>query len=346
MQSYGSKELDASLLMIPLVGFLPASDPRIRGTVAAIERELAAGRLRAALPHPPQRRRRPAPPARASFCRARSGSSTATRCSAGTTTRTRSSSGSSASRTTSACSPRSTTRWRSGCSATSRRRSRIWRSSTRRSTCCRTCRRRCTAGTRRPIDQRCPKWCAAGSEPCTSAPSVSSRASGPSETQLAHEHVAVAVGVLEAAAREQQRLAANDGAVAVVHLRRDDQVDLRELVLEQHEDDAVRRRRPLPRDDHARDGDVRVVRLLARAPRSRAFPAAGAGASARADARRPRGSSCGSRRASAPRSSARAAPASRPSARAAARAASPLRPSRAPSSGAARGRAARAARAA
>jgi GH15 family glucan-1,4-alpha-glucosidase len=40
VQSYGSKELDASLLMIPLVGFLPASDARVRGTVAAIERGL------------------------------------------------------------------------------------------------------------------------------------------------------------------------------------------------------------------------------------------------------------------------------------------------------------------
>jgi len=39
-QSYGSKELDASLLLLPLVGFLPASDPRIRGTVEAVEREL------------------------------------------------------------------------------------------------------------------------------------------------------------------------------------------------------------------------------------------------------------------------------------------------------------------
>ncbi len=39
-QSYGSKELDASLLMIPLVGFLPATDPRVQGTVAAVEREL------------------------------------------------------------------------------------------------------------------------------------------------------------------------------------------------------------------------------------------------------------------------------------------------------------------
>lgn len=40
VQSYGSKELDASLMMLPLVGFLPASDPRIRGTVEAIERHL------------------------------------------------------------------------------------------------------------------------------------------------------------------------------------------------------------------------------------------------------------------------------------------------------------------
>jgi GH15 family glucan-1,4-alpha-glucosidase len=40
MQFYGSKKLDASLLMIPLVGFLPADDARVRGTVAAIEREL------------------------------------------------------------------------------------------------------------------------------------------------------------------------------------------------------------------------------------------------------------------------------------------------------------------
>ncbi len=39
-QSYGSKALDASLLMMPLVGFLPAQDPRVRGTVDAIGREL------------------------------------------------------------------------------------------------------------------------------------------------------------------------------------------------------------------------------------------------------------------------------------------------------------------
>ena len=41
-QTYGSKRLDASLLVLPLVGFLPADDGRMLGTVAAIERELYA----------------------------------------------------------------------------------------------------------------------------------------------------------------------------------------------------------------------------------------------------------------------------------------------------------------
>jgi GH15 family glucan-1,4-alpha-glucosidase len=39
-QEYGGEALDASLLMLPLVGFLPIDDPRVTGTVAAIEREL------------------------------------------------------------------------------------------------------------------------------------------------------------------------------------------------------------------------------------------------------------------------------------------------------------------
>ena len=42
VQSFGSEDLDASLLMIPLVGFLPHEDPRVRGTVDAIQRELMA----------------------------------------------------------------------------------------------------------------------------------------------------------------------------------------------------------------------------------------------------------------------------------------------------------------
>ncbi|HET9371037.1 MAG TPA: glycoside hydrolase family 15 protein [Vicinamibacterales bacterium] len=40
VQSYGSKEMDASLLLLPTVGFLPATDPRIRATIAAVERRL------------------------------------------------------------------------------------------------------------------------------------------------------------------------------------------------------------------------------------------------------------------------------------------------------------------
>ena len=40
VESYGSTMLDASLLLLPSVGFLPPEDPRIRGTIAAIERHL------------------------------------------------------------------------------------------------------------------------------------------------------------------------------------------------------------------------------------------------------------------------------------------------------------------
>ena len=40
VQSFGSDALDASLLLLPLVGFLPINDARIAGTIAAIEREL------------------------------------------------------------------------------------------------------------------------------------------------------------------------------------------------------------------------------------------------------------------------------------------------------------------
>jgi GH15 family glucan-1,4-alpha-glucosidase len=42
-QAYDSPRLDASLLMIPLVGFLPPTDPRVAGTVRAIEQELVRG---------------------------------------------------------------------------------------------------------------------------------------------------------------------------------------------------------------------------------------------------------------------------------------------------------------
>jgi GH15 family glucan-1,4-alpha-glucosidase len=40
VQSYGASALDASLLLIPMVGFLPPADARVRGTLAAIEKKL------------------------------------------------------------------------------------------------------------------------------------------------------------------------------------------------------------------------------------------------------------------------------------------------------------------
>ena len=44
-QAYGSSALDASLLLIPRLGFLPATDPRVLGTIAAVRRELSEGGL-------------------------------------------------------------------------------------------------------------------------------------------------------------------------------------------------------------------------------------------------------------------------------------------------------------
>ncbi|MFI2639458.1 glycoside hydrolase family 15 protein [Streptomyces sp. NPDC018610] len=44
-QSYGSRELDAALLLIPRVGFLPPDDPRVTGTVEAVRAELGEGGL-------------------------------------------------------------------------------------------------------------------------------------------------------------------------------------------------------------------------------------------------------------------------------------------------------------
>ena len=45
VREFGGHALDASLLMLPLVGFLPATDPRMRATIAAIETELMEGGL-------------------------------------------------------------------------------------------------------------------------------------------------------------------------------------------------------------------------------------------------------------------------------------------------------------
>src|SRR5262249_10911296 len=40
VQAYGSRQLDASLLQIPELGFLPPDDPRVLGTISAIEQRL------------------------------------------------------------------------------------------------------------------------------------------------------------------------------------------------------------------------------------------------------------------------------------------------------------------
>jgi len=45
VQYYGSREVDASLLLLPIVGFLPADDPRMRGTLTAIRRDLVVDGL-------------------------------------------------------------------------------------------------------------------------------------------------------------------------------------------------------------------------------------------------------------------------------------------------------------
>jgi len=45
VQYYGSREVDGSLLLLPLVGFLPCDDPRIQGTIAAVQRDLMDGGL-------------------------------------------------------------------------------------------------------------------------------------------------------------------------------------------------------------------------------------------------------------------------------------------------------------
>ena len=45
VQTYGSNEVDASLLLIPIVGFLPPLDPRVVGTVRRIEKRLLRGGL-------------------------------------------------------------------------------------------------------------------------------------------------------------------------------------------------------------------------------------------------------------------------------------------------------------
>jgi GH15 family glucan-1,4-alpha-glucosidase len=68
VQSYGSTELDASVLTMPLLGFLPPEDPRISSTVAAIERELTwNGFVQRYAMHPGSREVDGLPPGEGSF---------------------------------------------------------------------------------------------------------------------------------------------------------------------------------------------------------------------------------------------------------------------------------------
>ena len=109
VQYYGSKELDASLLMIPLVGFLPADDPRVRGTVEAIEQRADARRLRARYTRRSSGGRPAAGRGGVPGLHLLAGRQPGI-CWAGTTRPASSSSGCSPCATTSACCPRSTTR--------------------------------------------------------------------------------------------------------------------------------------------------------------------------------------------------------------------------------------------
>ncbi len=71
-QSYGSRALDGSLLMIPLVGLRPVTDARMRGTIDAITQELCSDGL--VLRYGRSAPATDYPPARARSCPARSGS--------------------------------------------------------------------------------------------------------------------------------------------------------------------------------------------------------------------------------------------------------------------------------
>ena len=129
IQSFGDATLDASLLLIPIVGFLPPDDPRVRGTVAAIERTLVRDGL--VMRYDTGTARWTAcRPARAPSSPAASGLSTTTCCSDGTRRRVRCSSACWRCATTSGCLRSNTILAADVSLAISLRRSRIWRSST------------------------------------------------------------------------------------------------------------------------------------------------------------------------------------------------------------------------
>jgi hypothetical protein len=73
--------------------------------------------------------------------------------------------------------------------------------------------------------------------------------------EFSHDDISVSSKSLEPPPRQKQRLSPDERAEALVHLRRHDQVDLAELVLQEHEDDSPGGRRALPGHSHPRDGD-------------------------------------------------------------------------------------------
>ena len=120
-QAYGSAALDASLLLIPRVGFLPGTDPRVQGTIDAIRRELSEGGWSSAT-RPPK----PTTGSRgAKACSSPARSGWSTRCTRrdGRKRRSTCSNACSGRETTSACSARNGTRPRGASSATPPRRS-------------------------------------------------------------------------------------------------------------------------------------------------------------------------------------------------------------------------------
>jgi GH15 family glucan-1,4-alpha-glucosidase len=65
VESYGSQLLDASILLLPAVGFLPGDDPRVRGTLAAIEKTMMPNGF--VLRHDPRRAADQKPPLEGAF---------------------------------------------------------------------------------------------------------------------------------------------------------------------------------------------------------------------------------------------------------------------------------------
>ena len=125
VQSFGGKALDASLLLIPQVGFLPPEDPRVKERSPQSSASLSRTASSCVTTREPERTgfRQ----GKAHFWPAASGWRTTTPCSAGTTTRRRCSSGFWPCETTSGCSPKNTIRPHGASSAISPRPSPISR---------------------------------------------------------------------------------------------------------------------------------------------------------------------------------------------------------------------------